>query len=668
MECAQCRTENPSAFRHCGACGQPLAATPCDNCAFATPLPFAFCGNCGTALDLTRGGQSEERKLATILFADVVDFTSLADGSDPEHMARTVDAAFRQLSDIVVSHGGTIDKYIGDSVMAVFGVPSAHEDDAERAIAVALAIQQAETGLGFSIGVNTGEVMVMAMGGGALTVMGDTVNVAARLEKAANRGEVLVGPITVELTDARVAYRERPPMTLKGKKEPVEVRQAISLRTTPVGPEASLAPLVGRLEELEFLLAQWRRVRSIRRASVVLVTGDPGTGKTRLLDEFLRHVDDQAFVVRSTYPPYGGSGGQRVGGDLVTQLGPSDDEAVQARVRSLAGDVDPSLRGIDPVALREEQLWALRRLTEDRAVQRPILLVIEDVHMAANSIELLTSVVSRLLDLPVLVVFAGRPEGRWLSSFPMASTVRLAPLSADEAAALAAVWQPDETPDEALIRLSGGNPLFLRELLAFTHSQRQSGATRRHLPVSLRAVLAARLDNLGAGERTALQDLAVIGDLATVEQLVALGGPTASEGITALTNSGLVRHRPDGALRITEPLLREVAYETLPLSARVERHLRMADLCATADELRLCGRCGPRRARLVASGRRHLAVETRRRHWVPRAQAPPSPRRRDDHPRPGRGPQRAGARSRAPRRPVGRCGTDPGAGERARGG
>ena len=583
MECAHCRTDNPSSFRYCGACGQLLPATPCDACGFATSLPFTFCGNCGSTLDLAKGAQSEERKLATVLFADVVDFTTMAEDSDPEFMARAVDAAFRQLSDIVVAHGGTIDKYIGDSVMAVFGVPTAHDDDAERAVAAALAIEAADTGLGFSVGVNTGEVMVMAMGGGAVTVMGDAVNVAARLEKAANRGEVLVGPITVELTQARINYRERPPMALKGKRQPVEVRQAISLRTTPVLGESALTPLAGRAEELEFLLAQWRRVGSIRRAGVVLVTGDPGIGKTRLLDELVAKVGEQAFIVRSVYPPYGGVGGLRVGDDIVTQLGPSDDEAVQARVRSLAGDVDPTLRGFDAAALRQEQLWALRRLTEDRCAIRPVLLLIEDVHMASTGIELLTSVVARLADLPVLVIFAGRPEGRWLGSFPMASTVRLTPLSNVDAAALARGWNGGESVDDAVIRLSGGNPLFLRELLAFA-SQKHDAVLPRNLPVSLRAVLAARLDGLSSAERSALQDLAVMGDLATVEQLVSLGGPAATEGITALTNSGLVRHRPDGTLRITEPLLREVAYETLPLSSRTDRHLRVAEISVSPDE------------------------------------------------------------------------------------
>ena len=584
MDCGHCRAENPGSFRHCGACGQRLAATPCNDCGFSTPAPFTFCGNCGIALDLTGGASPEERRFATVVFADVVGFTTLADDSDPEDTARIIDAAFRQLSDVVVAHGGTIDKYIGDSLMAVFGIPQAHEDDAERAVAAALAMQRVETGLGFAIGVNTGEVMVTALGGGAITVMGDSVNVAARLEKAAKEGEVLVGPITHELTANRVNFRERPPMTLKGKREPVEVHQALSIRSIPTPAEAHHVSMIGRLEELDFLFSQWKRAASLRRVATVLLTGDAGIGKTRLLDELVERVGDGALIVRSTYPPYGGAGGTRVGGDLLAQLGPIDDEAVQRRVRSLGGEVDPSLRGIDPAALRKEQVWALRRLAEARSSDKPILVLIEDVHMASTSIDLLTSFVAQVNDLPMLVVLAGRPEGRWLTSFPMASTVRLRSLTLEGSRGLARLWSPDSPPAEDLLAWAAGNPLFLRELLAFAALHGPETVERQQLPVSLRAVLAARLDTFSAAERAALQDFAVIGDTATVEQLVSLGGTGVADGLSGLTNAGVVRHRPDGTLRIAEPLLREVAYEAMPRAMRAERHVRMVELSVSLDD------------------------------------------------------------------------------------
>ena len=584
MECGHCRSENPANFRHCGSCGQRLAATPCDACSFVTPVPFSFCGNCGTALDLHRASSPEERRLVTVLFADVVGFTKLAEDTDPEDIARVLDAAFRQLSDVVVDHGGTIDKYIGDSLMAVFGLAQVHEDDAERAVAAALAMQRTDTGLGFAIGVNTGEVMATALAGGSVTVMGDPVNVAARLEKAAKEGEVLVGPVTYELTASRVHYRDRPPMTLKGKREPVEVHQAVSLRAQIHAVTVDVVPMVGRVEELDFLLSQWKRAASLRRVGTVLLTGDAGIGKTRLLDELIDRIGGEALVIRSSYPPYGGAGGVRVGGDLLAQLGPSTDEVIDRRVRSLGGDIDASLLDIDPAALRKEQVWALRRLAEMRAVERPILVVIEDVHMASTSIEFLTSFVAQVIDLPMLVVLAGRPEGRWLTSFAMASTLRLRSLTLEGSRILARLWQPTSEPDPALLAWAAGNPLFLRELLAFAALHGPESVERQQWPVSLRAVLAARLDTFTAAERAALQDFAVIGDTATVEQLVALGGSSIAEGISGLTNAGVFRHRPDGTLRITEPLLREVAYETMPRTIRVERHRRMVELSTDLDD------------------------------------------------------------------------------------
>lgn len=584
MDCGNCRAENPGSFRHCGACGQRLAATPCDGCGFSTPAPFTFCGNCGLGLDLTRGVSPEERRFATVVFADVVGFTTLAEDSDPEDTARIIDAAFRQLSDIVVAHGGTIDKYIGDSLMAVFGIPQAHEDDAERAVAAALAMQRVETGLGLAIGVNTGEVMVTALGGGAITVMGDSVNVAARLEKAAKEGEVLVGPITHELTVQRVNFRERTPMTLKGKREPVEVHQALSIRSIPTQAEARQVPMIGRVEELDFLFSQLKRAASLRRLATVLLTGDAGIGKTRLLDELVERVGDGALIVRSTYPPYGGAGGMRVGGDLLAQLGPGDDDGAKRRVGSPAADVGSAPGGIDPAALRQEQVWALRRLAETRSSEKPILVLIEDVHMASTSIDLLTNFAARVNDLPILIVLAGRPEGPWISSFPMASTVRLRSLTLEGLRALARLWSPDVAPADDLLAWAAGNPLFVRELLAFAALHGPETVERQQLPVSLRAVLAARLDTFGVAERAALQDFAVIGDTATVEQLVAVGGSGVADGLSGLTNAGVVRHRPDGTLRITEPLLREVAYEAMPRATRVERHVRMFELSTSLDD------------------------------------------------------------------------------------
>ncbi len=279
--CGSCGAGNPDGYRFCGQCGSGLGSAVCASCGLENPVGQPFCGQCGIPLEEpigwvgrgsepgpgspdegaggegaeadastdgrhTQGPESaraeepaaaegpvelEERKLATVLFADVVGFTSLADRTDHEVVARMVDAAFRRLSEVVTEHGGTVDKYMGDSVMAVFGVPVAHDDDAERAVAAGLAMRELGGDLAFSIGINSGEVMAAYVGrAGDFTVIGDTVNVAARLEKIASAGEVLCGRLTVELAGAGAVFRERRPVLLKGKREPVEVWEAVGIR------------------------------------------------------------------------------------------------------------------------------------------------------------------------------------------------------------------------------------------------------------------------------------------------------------------------------------------------------------------------------------------------------------------------------------------------------
>ncbi len=277
-------------------------------------------------------GLFPERKLATVLFADVVGFTSLAERTDPEVVARLVDAAFREMAAVVVEHGGTIDKYMGDCLMAVFGVPVAHDDDAERAVAAALAMRKLGGDLVFSIGVNSGEVLVTPIGGDAgATVIGDTVNVAARLEKAAGPGEVLCGPLTVDLIGSRGLFRPRQPVILKGKREPVEVAEAVSLRPSGTNGGSEDLPLFGRDEEMAYLGALWQRVSRDHRFQMVLVCGEAGSGKTRLTEELARLASVDGTVVRASYPAYGPAGGAAVAADVLRQLGPVEDEEVDGQ-------------------------------------------------------------------------------------------------------------------------------------------------------------------------------------------------------------------------------------------------------------------------------------------------------------------------------------------------
>src|SRR5207302_889589 len=391
IACSSCGAQNPSGFRFCGSCGTELGGTPCPSCGFDNPPGQRFCGQCGSALGeaapapAPTAGAAGERKLATVLFADVVGFTSMAENTDPEAVARTVDAAFRRMAEVVTEHGGTVDKYMGDSLMAVFGVPLAHDDDAERAVAAALAMRELGGDLAFSIGINTGEVMVTAVGrDGEATVIGDAVNVAARLEKAAGGGEVLVGRLTAELAGERVVLRGRRPVVLKG----------------------------------------WR---------------------------------------------------DQVAADVAEQLGPMGEEEVDVRVKSVAGELDPSLKPLDPTAVQQEQIWAFRRYLEVKAAERPLLVAIDDMHRSGDqTINLLGELMARVVDAPIMLVMVGRPQGVWLSRFPSATTVRLGALNPSDGADLVGVLACDlqlpEANVQALVDRAAGNPLYLRELVAVLRS------------------------------------------------------------------------------------------------------------------------------------------------------------------------------------------------------
>ena len=340
--CPSCHSSNPESHSYCRQCGAPLRVATCGQCGASNSAAQSFCGECGASLREPapgsgigghgpgRGRILDERKLATVLFADVVGFTSFAEREDHEVVAHTVDAAFRQLGEVVEAHGGIVDKYMGDSVMALFGVPSAHDDDAERAVAAALAMRDMGGDLAFSIGVNSGEVTVTSLGReGSPTVIGDVVNVAARLEKAAGPGEVLCGQLTYELARGRVRFRERQPVPLKGKRQPVEVWVAEAL--LPAGsPVVDEGPrLVGREDELGFLLSQWRRTVEDRQARIVLLSGEAGSGKSQLLVLEVSGVD--ALQRRVELARRGADAGadERVGGGAEL----ADDLPCEARPR-----------------------------------------------------------------------------------------------------------------------------------------------------------------------------------------------------------------------------------------------------------------------------------------------------------------------------------------------
>ena len=427
---------------------------------------------------------------------------------------------------------------MGDSLMAVFGVPVAHDDDAERAVAAGLAMRRLGGDLVFSIGINSGAVMATPVGeGGDSTVIGDTVNVAARLEKAAGPGEVWCGPLTAELIGSRAVFRARQPVILKGKREPVEVWEAVALRPSDASQPGDAMPMLGREEDLAYLESLWRRVHRDGEAQVALLCGEAGSGKTRLVRELARRTQPEGSLIWATYPAYGPVGGPRVAAEVLRQLGSAGDEDVMARVRSLVGPAEQSLQAIDPTGLQQEQLWALARLLEEKSADRPLLIVIDDMHRSTETtLDILVGLSARLGRAPLLLLLVGRSDpGDWLGRLPSARTVRLAPLAPKDAADLAAALVCEKPlAEEAinfLVERAGGNPLYMRELIAMARAQGSlvdDGDCYRlgsaaSVPASLQAVLAARLDALSPTAKLLFQHTAILGDGSTADQIFALG-------------------------------------------------------------------------------------------------------------------------------------------------
>src|SRR4051812_21576936 len=311
MNCPNCGTANPDNAKFCMSCGTGFSAT-CPSCGAENPPGAKFCIECGTGFDTTATPAApaardeelpEERRKATILFADLSGYTAVSERLDPERAKSMVDRALRRLGDEIERFGGTIDKYIGDNVMGLFGAPVAHEDDPERAVRAGLAMQaamdeintrvQADVGAEFKlrVGINSGEVLAGRVGDG-YTVIGDPVNVAARLQAAAEPGTVIVGEVTHRLTRAAIEYVELEPLDLKGKAELVPAWEAVRavVRGRAARPTSTASPLVGRGDESELLLSLFDRAASEERTHLVTVIGQAGVGKSRLLRELATSV------------------------------------------------------------------------------------------------------------------------------------------------------------------------------------------------------------------------------------------------------------------------------------------------------------------------------------------------------------------------------------------
>ena len=597
----------------------------CPECGHESAVGARFCANCGAQLVVAeREPSREERKVVTVLFADLVGFTSRAEQMDPEDVRAVLEPYHARLRTELERRGGTVEKFIGDAVMALFGAPTAHEDDPERAVRAALAIRDSireESELEVRIAVTTGEALV-ALGArpaeGEGMASGDVVNTAARLQSAAPVNGILVDETTYRATSPKIDYSQAEPVTAKGKQEPVPAWEALQARSS-YGVDVvrtQRAPLIGRERELDVLVGALGRIRAERSPQLVTLVGVPGIGKSRLVFEISQVIENEPELTtwrQGRSLPYGEGVSFWALGEMVkAQAGiletDSTDEAAAKLARSVRELVDESeadwverhlgsLIGLESGQElkgdhRAEAFAAWRRFFEAMAEERPLVLVFEDLHWADEG---LLDFVDHLVDwaggVPILVVGTARPEllsrrGDWGGGKSNALTLSLSPLDDDETARLiAALLDRSVLPAETqtvLLQRAGGNPLYAEEFVRMvTDRELVAGPEEMPLPESVQGIVAARLDALPDDEKTLLQDASVFGKIFWLGAAAEIGGidRQAAEGaLHRLERKEFVRRerRPSVAAETEYAfghlLVQDVAYSQIPRARRAEKH------------------------------------------------------------------------------------------------
>ena len=550
----------------------------CAVCGYEAAGSFRFCPECGAQVD---GRAREQRKVVTVLFCDVAGSTALGESLDAEALRALLARYFRRMKSIVESHGGMVEKFIGDAVMAVFGLPAVHEDDAVRALQAAAEMQLAlpELGIEGRIGVCSGEVVT---GTDERLATGDAVNVAARLQQAAQPGETLLGETTLRLARDAVDAEPVEPLSLKGKREPVPAWRLVAVSTAAAERHFD-SPLVGRRGELGALAEAWERACSGPGCQLVTLVGAAGVGKSRLAAEFLAAAG--ATVFRGRCLSYGEGITYWPVVEVLKQL-----EAQRPRVEldPVATEALAALLGHGGVSSTDEIAWAFRKLLETVAAEGPLVAVFDDIQWGEDVfLDLLEHVAFLSTGAPILLLCMARPElldrrSGW------GGVLRLQPLAPGEAEALmeARIGGRELGGDvrERILRAAGGNPLFVEEMAAMVQA---SGNGDVEVPPTLQALLSARLDQLDPPERSVLERGAVEGEVFHhgVVRALTPEDPRLTSRLTALVRKELIRpDRPvfagEDAFRFRHLLMRDAAYEGLPKAERAELHEQFADWLA----------------------------------------------------------------------------------------
>ena len=584
----------------------------CPNCGQENPDVAKFCLACGT--ELQAAPEREERKVVTVLFADLVGFTSRAEQMDPEDVRKLLAPYHRRLRLELERVGGTVEKFIGDAVVALFGAPVAHEDDPERAVRAALAIRdwvrEEEADLQLRIAVNTGEALI-ALGArpeaGEGMASGDVINTTARLQSAAPVNGILAGEATWRATRERIEYAEHEAVSAKGKSAPIKVWEAVQAKSR-LGmdlEQRALTPLVGRERELGVVFDAFDRAVRDREPQLVTLVGVPGIGKSRLIAELFQRIEQAPELIwwrQGRALPYGSGVSFWAIGEMVkAQAGINENEAPDTAVEklreSVAQTVDEherdwvrrhleTLVGLsdDAAPDRQEAFAAWRRYLEGMAEQQPLVLVFEDLHWADDGlVDFVDHLAEWASGAPILVLASARPElldrrPNWGGGKLNAVTLALSRLNdADAARVIAAVLDQAVLPVEtqsALLEQAGGNPLYAEQFarLFLEHGDVEQVS----VPENVQGIIAARLDGLPEEEKRLLQDAAVVGK---VFWSGGVASHNAAATLHALERKGFVRRERRSAVAgeteyaFRHVLVREVAYGQVPRAARAQKHL-----------------------------------------------------------------------------------------------